>query len=76
MGIFGNQPKKKQYGSKIAELDAKIAQLDAVGMTASANRLREERKRYDNVVYEKTKALSPSEIKKQMQSAKAEGLSK
>jgi|WetSurMetagenome_2_1015567.scaffolds.fasta_scaffold02632_3 hypothetical protein len=76
MGLFGNQPKKKQYGSKIAELDAKIAQLESVGMLASANRLREERRRYDNVTIEKTKALSHSELKKQMRAAKAEGTMK
>ena len=71
MGLFGNQPIKKQYGSKVAELDAKIAHLESVGMTASANRLKEERKRYDNIPVEKTKALTPKQVKQQLQSSKA-----
>lgn len=76
MGLFGNQPKKKHYANRIAELDAKIEQLEAVGMTASAARLREERRKFDKDILEKTKAMTPKEIKAQMRSAKAEGLAK
>lgn len=76
MGLFGDQPKKKQYANRVAELDAKIEQLEAGGMMASAARLREERRKFDKVVLEKTKAMTPKEMKAQMKSAKAEGRAK
>jgi hypothetical protein len=73
MGLFGGAEKVKSFDTKITEIKAKIAQLESVGMVSSAERLKRELKRYDHVIYEKTKALSPAEMKATVRAYKAEG---
>jgi tRNA-binding EMAP/Myf-like protein len=73
MGLFGGAEKVKSFDSKISDLKTKIAQLESAGMVASAERLKKELKRYDHVMYEKTKALSPAEMKATVKAYKAEG---
>jgi hypothetical protein len=73
MGLFGDSPKLKDYGGRINELKTKIAQLESVGMVASAARMRKELARIDKDIPEKVKPLSIPELKAQMRSAKAQG---
>lgn len=74
MGLFGDTQPKKDYGGRINELTTKIEQLEANGMTASADRLRKELEKIDRPIYEKTKPLSVSQLKNQLKSAKASGV--
>ncbi len=76
MPLFGEPREKRNYGGKVAELKTKIAQLESVGMMASANRLKEELKKFDKVVYKKEKPLGGKELVNRIKAAKAEGLSK
>ena len=77
MGIFSpNQPKAKDAASKIRDLKRKIDQLRAAGFNGSAERLELQVKRYEHVSVEKVKPLSPGELKKQIQGAKATGQAK
>jgi hypothetical protein len=76
MALFGGNREKRDYGDKVTELKTKIVQLEAAGMTASANRLKEELKKFDKVVYKHEKPLSGGELKRRIKSAKAEGLAK
>lgn len=72
MGLFGgdNQP-KKDYGGRVGELTKKIEQLESHGMTASANRLKQELAKLDRPVNEKVKPMSVGQLKSQIKQQKA-----
>jgi hypothetical protein len=75
MGIFGDQPKTRDYGNKVNELKSKIAQLEYGGMTASAARLKKELLKYEKnpVKEEKVKPLSPKQLKAHIFAATGKG---
>ena len=73
MGLLGGGIEKRDYGGKVAELKTKIAQLEAAGMTASANRLKEELKKFDKVVLAPVKPLSGGVLLKKIKAAKVGG---
>ena len=77
MGIFSPlKPKAKSAADKVKDTNRKIEQLRAAGFNNSANRLELQVKRYEHIPVEKVKPLSPVELKKQIEGAKATGQAK
>ena len=66
MGLFGSGQKVKDYGGRINELKTKITQLEAVGMLASAARLKKELAKIDKDIPEKVKPMGVGELKAQL----------
>lgn len=72
MGLFSDEPPAvRDYSDKITELKTKIDQLESHGMTASADRLRKELKKYDHVVPEKVKPIGIGQIKSQVKASRS-----
>lgn len=75
MGLF-SKPVVKSNVQKIADLERKIAQLRAGGLVSSAERLEKQLKQYKPEQNQKVKPLSPKEMKKQINGARAIGQAK
>ena len=76
MGLFQQKPKREGITAKIAGLEKKAVQLRAGGFIQSAERIEAQLRQYRPDRSEKIKPLSPGEMKKQVQGARATGQAK